>query len=40
MRVWLIALVVLNAGSLFIDAADVVRYLRGERKPHVTIGND
>lgn len=33
MRIWLTALVLLNTGSLLIDAADVVRYLRGEREP-------
>ena len=36
MRIWLIALVVLNTGSLLIDGADVVRYLRGEHKPYLT----
>ena len=40
MRIWLITLVVLNTGSLLIDTADVVRYLRGEREPHLTIGED
>lgn len=40
MRIWLIALVVLNTVSVFIDAADVVRYLRGERQPYLTIAED
>ena len=33
MQIWLIALVLLNTSSLLIDAADVVRYVRGEREP-------
>ena len=37
MSIWLIALVVLNTGSLLIDAVDVVRYLRGEREPYLAI---
>ena len=40
MHIWLMALVVLNTGSLLIDTADVVRYLRGERKPYLTIDRD
>ena len=39
-HIWLMAVVVLNTGSLLIDAADVVRYLRGERRPYLTIGED
>ena len=31
---WLISLVVFNAISLVIDCVDIVRYLRGERRPH------
>ncbi len=38
MSIWLIALVVLNTGSLLIDAADFVRYVRGEREPYLTVG--
>ncbi len=37
MSIWLIALIVLNTGSLLIDAVDVVRYLRGEREPYLAI---
>ena len=37
MRIWLIGLVVLNTASLLIDAADVVRYVRGEREPVLTL---
>ena len=32
---WLIATIVLVSVSLLIDAADVIRYLRGERSPHL-----
>lgn len=36
-RIWLTALVLINTASLLIDVTDVVRYLRGERKPVLTI---
>jgi hypothetical protein len=36
-RNWMIALVVMNIGSLIIDASDVIRYVRGERDPQVTL---
>ena len=32
-RYWLLATIVLGSLSLLIDAADVIRYLRGERSP-------
>lgn len=31
---WLIVLFATNAVSLFIDATDIIRYVRGERTPH------
>jgi hypothetical protein len=31
---WVVVLIGFNAVSLVIDAADVARYLRGERAPH------
>jgi hypothetical protein len=34
---WIIAVVVLNGLSLVIDVIDVVRYLRGDRQPTVSI---
>ena len=34
-RYWLIATIVLVSVSLLIDATDVIRYLRGEREPHL-----
>ena len=36
-RFWLISLVLLNTGSLLVDGADVVRYIRGERDPVLTL---
>ena len=33
---WLYALIVCNSISLVIDTCDVVRYVRGDRKPHYT----
>jgi hypothetical protein len=33
---WMIAVVALNGISLIIDAIDVLRYVRGDRKPYVT----
>ena len=34
LRNWLLCLIVFNAISLVIDGMDVIRYLRGERRPH------
>ena len=34
-RYWLLATIVLVSLSLLIDAVDVIRYLRGERDPHL-----
>lgn len=31
---WVVMLIAFNATSLIVDAADVIRYLRGERAPH------
>ena len=39
-RFWLMSLIVLNTGSLLIDAVDVVRYMRGEREPVMTLDRD
>ena len=32
---WVVAVIILNGVSLLIDVADVVRYMRGERAPHL-----
>ncbi len=34
---WLLAVIVLNGLSLLIDAADVIRYAKGERTPTLTV---
>ena len=34
---WIIAVIVMNGLSLVIDAVDVVRYVRGDRQPTVSI---
>ena len=34
-KYWLLATIVLVSLSLLIDATDVIRYLRGERKPYL-----
>jgi hypothetical protein len=34
---WVLAVILLNGLSLVIDAVDVVRYLKGERQPTVTL---
>ena len=34
---WLMAVVVLNSLSLFIDTIDVLRYVKGERRPVLTL---
>ena len=34
---WILAVMVLNSLSLIIDAVDVVRYVRGEREPHLKL---
>ena len=34
-RYWLLATIVLVSLALLIDATDVIRYLRGERKPYL-----
>ena len=35
---WILALVVLNSLSLMIDLVDVVRYVAGDRDPHLQAG--
>jgi uncharacterized membrane protein len=34
---WLIAVIVLDSLSLIFDAVDILRYIRGERMPHLTL---
>lgn len=34
---WMVAIIVLNVISLIIDAIDVIRYIRGERRPQLTL---
>ena len=33
---WLLLVIIINTISLLIDAVDVVRYIKGERKPYYT----
>lgn len=35
--VWILAVIAINGLSLIIDAIDVVRYLRGDRRPTVSL---
>ena len=37
LETWILTVIVLNGLSLVIDTVDVVRYLRGERQPTVTL---
>jgi hypothetical protein len=34
---WLIAVIVLDSLSLIFDAVDILRYIRGERMPHLIL---
>lgn len=34
---WIVAVIILNGLSLVIDAVDVIRYLKGERAPTLTL---
>ncbi len=34
-RYWVVVLIIVNSISLLIDVTDVVRYIRGERTPHL-----
>ncbi len=34
---WLIAVIVLDSLSLIFDAVDILRYIRGERMPHLAL---
>ncbi len=34
---WIIAVMIMNSISPIIDAIDVLRYLKGERKPHIAV---
>lgn len=36
---WLIAVIVLDSLSLFIDAIDVLRYVKGERRPVLALND-
>ncbi len=36
---WMIAVVAVNGIALIIDAIDVLRYVRGDRKPTVTVAD-
>ncbi len=36
---WMIAVVAVNGIALIIDAIDVLRYVRGDRKPYVTVAD-
>ncbi len=36
---WIIAVVIMDCISLIIDAIDVLRYLKGERQPYITVPN-
>ncbi len=36
---WLVAVIVLDGLSLIIDVTDVVRYIKGERAPQLTLGD-
>ncbi len=36
---WIIAVMIMNSISLIIDAVDVLRYLKGERQPYITVAN-
>jgi hypothetical protein len=37
---WILALMVLNSLSLLIDALDVIRYLKGEKEPQLSLASD
>lgn len=34
---WLLAIIIMNSLALIIDAIDVTRYIRGERRPYLTL---
>ena len=34
---WLVSVLILNSLSLIVDASDVIRYIRGERVPQLTL---
>ena len=36
---WITAVIILDSISLIIDGIDVLRYLKGERRPHITVAN-
>ncbi len=36
---WIVSVVALNVISLIIDTVDVVRYVRGDRKPYITVAD-
>ena len=36
---WITAVIILDSVSLIIDGIDVLRYLKGERQPYITVAN-
>jgi hypothetical protein len=38
LRLWILAVIVLNSLSLVLDVMDVVRYIKGERDPYYNLG--
>ena len=36
---WITAVIILDSISLIIDGIDVLRYLKGERQPYITVAN-
>jgi len=34
---WLLAIIIMNSLTLIIDTIDVIRYIRGERRPYLTL---
>ena len=36
---WITAVIILDGISLIIDAIDVLRYLKGDRQPYITVAN-
>jgi hypothetical protein len=36
---WIMSVMIINSLSLIIDAVDVVRYLKGEREPYISVAN-
>ncbi len=36
---WLLAIIIINSLTLMIDTIDVIRYIRGERRPYLTLSS-